>query len=103
MRIAGARVLVTGGGNGLGRRLAIGAARRGATAVVWDLSAERAHAVRDEIRAHGLTAEAHVVDVTDRAAVRAAAEATGAVDVLVKPLSAVDLRTGIPLDVEEGS
>jgi all-trans-retinol dehydrogenase (NAD+) len=91
-RLAGARVLVTGGGSGLGRRLAIGAARRGATPVVWDLSAERAHAVRDDIRAHGLTAEAHVVDVTDRAAVREAAAATGDVDVLINNAGVVSGR-----------
>src|SRR5665647_3145284 len=70
--LAGATVLVTGGGNGLGRRLAIGAARRGAHVVVWDVSAERAEAVRDHIRAHGLRADARTVDVTDKAAVRAA-------------------------------
>lgn len=92
MQVAGARVLVTGGGNGLGRRLAIGAARRGATPVIWDVSAERAHAVRDEIVAHGLTAEAHVVDVTDRAAVRAAAEASGPVDILVNNAGVVSGR-----------
>lgn len=91
-RLAGARVLVTGGGNGLGRRLAIGAARRGATPVVWDLVAERAHGVRDEIRAHGLTAEAQVVDVTDRAAVAAAADATGDVAVVVNNAGVVSGR-----------
>src|SRR5665647_2004712 len=77
--LAGATVLVTGGGNGLGRRLAIGAARRGAHVVVWDVSAERAEAVRDHIRAHGLRADARTVDVTDKAAVRAAAKATAGV------------------------
>jgi all-trans-retinol dehydrogenase (NAD+) len=90
--LAGSRVLVTGGGSGLGRRIAIGAARRGATPVVWDRSAERAHAVRDEIRAHRLPAEAHVVDVTDRSAVREAAAAAGAVDVVVNNAGVVSGR-----------
>lgn len=90
--LAGARVLVTGGGNGLGRRMAIGAARRGATAVIWDRSAERAHAVADDIRAHGLPAQAHVVDVTDREAVRAAAEETGPIDVVVNNAGVVSGR-----------
>jgi all-trans-retinol dehydrogenase (NAD+) len=81
--LAGATVLITGGGNGLGRRLAIGAARRGARVIIWDLSAERGEAVRDDIRSHGLPAEAHTVDVSDRAAVRAAAEVTGDVDVVI--------------------
>src|SRR5665648_828732 len=92
--LAGATVLVTGGGNGLGRRLAIGAARRGAHVVVWDVSAERAEAVRDHIRAHGLRADARTVDVTDKAAVRAAAKATGDVDVLVNNAGVV---SGQPL------
>ena len=92
--LSGATVLVTGGGNGLGRRLAIGAARRGAHVVVWDVSAERAGTVRDEIRAHGLLADAHTVDVTDKAAVRAAAKATGDVDVLVNNAGVV---SGQPL------
>ncbi len=81
--LGGSTVLITGGGSGIGRRMAIGAARRGANVLVWDLSAERGSAVRDEIRAHRLPCESHVVDVTDKAAVRAAAEATGPVDVLV--------------------
>ena len=92
--LSGATVLVTGGGNGLGRRLAIGAARRGAHVVVWDVSAERAEAVRDQIRAHGLRADARTVDVTDKAAVRAAAKATGDVDVLVNNAGVV---SGQPL------
>ncbi len=90
--LAGARVLVTGGGSGLGRRLAIGAARRGATAVIWDLSAERAHAVADDITAHGLPAQAHVVDVTDRAAVQATAEASGPIDVVINNAGVVSGR-----------
>ena len=81
--LSGATVLITGGGNGLGRRMAIGAARRGARVIIWDLSAERGVAVRDDIRAHGLPADAYTVDVSDRVAVRAAAEATGEVDVLI--------------------
>jgi len=92
--LAGATVLVTGGGNGLGRRLAIGAARRGARVVIWDVSAERAGAVRDQIRAHGLRADARTVDVTDKAAVQAAAKAVGDVDVLVNNAGVV---SGQPL------
>src|SRR5665648_923056 len=81
--LAGATVLVTGGGNGLGRRLAIGAARRGAHVVVWDVSAERAEAVRASARRPCARMWSRTVDVTDKAAVRAAAKATGDVDVLV--------------------
>ncbi|VXB53856.1 SDR family oxidoreductase [Arthrobacter sp. 8AJ] len=82
-RLSGATLLVTGGGSGLGRRLALGAARRGSRVVIWDVDAAAGAAVRDEIRAAGAQAEAHAVDVTDREAVKAAAARTGPVDVLV--------------------
>lgn len=82
--LRGARVLITGAGSGIGRLMALGAARRGAAEVVlWDLSAERAEAVRTEIEAAGGAATVGVIDVADRAAVAAAAEATGAIDVLI--------------------
>lgn len=81
--LAGSRVLVTGGGNGLGRRMALGAAERGAHVVVWDLSGARAEAVRDRIRERDLSADAFTVDVTDRAAVESAARETGPVDVVI--------------------
>src|SRR5665811_813504 len=96
--LAGATVLVTGGGNGLGRRLAIGAARRGARVVIWDVSAERAGAVRDQIRAHGLRADARTVDVTDKLAVRAAAKVAGDVDVLVNNAGVVSGRPLLDAD-----
>ncbi|MDN5878421.1 MAG: SDR family oxidoreductase [Arthrobacter sp.] len=76
-------VLITGGGSGIGRLLALGAARRGARIVIWDLSEASGRTVRDEVRALGADAEAFAVDVTDRAAVRATAEQTGEVDVVV--------------------
>jgi len=82
-RLAGATMLVTGGGSGLGRRMALAAARRGSRVVIWDLDAAAGAAVRDEIRAAGGQADAQCVDVTDRDAVKAAALEAGAVDVLV--------------------
>ena len=76
-------VLITGAGSGIGRLMALGAARRGARIVIWDLDAVAGEAVRDEIRAGGAAAESFAVDVSDRDAVGAAAEATGPVDVVV--------------------
>lgn len=57
----------------MGRRLALGAARRGSRVVIWDVDVQRGTAVRDEIRAAGGLAEAHAVDVKDRGGVKAAA------------------------------
>ena len=78
--LQGSKVLVTGAGSGIGRLMAIGAARRGARVAIWDRDGERAERVRDEIGEH---ATAFTVDVTDKEAVRATAAATGPVDVLV--------------------
>ncbi len=76
-------VLITGGGSGIGRLLALGAAERGARVMLWDLSAEAAESVRDEIVAMGQNAEAYTVDVSDRDSVAAAAKQTGHVDVVI--------------------
>lgn len=81
MPLHGSTVLITGSGNGIGRLMALGAARRGARVVVWDLSAERGRGVGDEIRAAGGQADVFTVDVSDAGAVReAAAQTLAAVD-----------------------
>jgi all-trans-retinol dehydrogenase (NAD+) len=89
-RLDGSTVLITGAGSGIGRLMALGAAQRGASLVLWDLSPERVEKVRAEIadRAHpGAPVLAQVVDVSDKAQVSAAAAETlaqvGAVDVLI--------------------
>ena len=81
--LSSARVLVTGGASGLGRQLAIQAARRGARVVIWDRDTDGARRVRDEIHATDQTADAFTVDITDRDAVDKAATAAGDVDVLI--------------------
>lgn len=81
--LSGSTVLITGGGSGLGRRMALEASRRGARVVIWDVSAGAGTHVRDEIRAAGGLADAQAVNVADKEAVQAAAAVTGPVDVLV--------------------
>jgi len=82
--LAGQTVLVTGGGSGVGRLMALGAAQRGAARVViWDLSAAAGESVAAQIRSGGGRADALVVDVSDRAAVAEAAARTGDVDVVI--------------------
>lgn len=90
--LSGATLLVTGGGSGLGRRLALGAAGRGSRVVIWDVDAGRGAAVRDEIRAAGGSAEAQAVDVTDNQAVKTAAEVAGPVDIVVNNAGVVSGR-----------
>lgn len=83
MELAAARVLVAGGGSGIGRVLAREAARRGAAVTIWDMSADRGEALRDEILSSGGRARSMVVDVTDPVLVQEAAVHVGEVDVLI--------------------
>lgn len=80
--------LVTGAGQGVGRRIAIDLAAEGARLVVNDLFAERAERVAQEIRDAGGQAVGIAADVTDIAAVDAMVKAAeeqlgGAVRILV--------------------
>jgi 3-oxoacyl-[acyl-carrier protein] reductase len=81
--LTGRRVLVTGGGQGVGRGIVLGCAAAGADVVVNDISSARAEGVADEARALGVQAASAVFDVTDYDAVRAAVDAVERVDVLV--------------------
>ena len=84
-------VVVTGAASGLGRGLALAAARKGATVVMWDRDGDALDAAVAEVDAArtgpALAPIGRVVDVTDRDGVRRAAEeaidATGGIDVLV--------------------
>lgn len=82
-QLNGARVLITGGGNGIGRQMAVQAATRGAHIIIWDRDRDAAERVRDEIMAAGGTAESHTVDITEVAVVNRVAERSGVVDVLI--------------------
>ncbi|UBH24085.1 SDR family oxidoreductase [Micrococcus porci] len=100
--LAGRAVLITGAGSGIGRLMALEAARRGAAVVhVWDRDDAAARTVAAEVAALGARGEAACVDVTDTAAVEAAAARAEAVDVLVNNAGVV---TGTPLleTTEEG-
>jgi NAD(P)-dependent dehydrogenase (short-subunit alcohol dehydrogenase family) len=67
MTVLGGQVaLVTGGGSGLGRAMAMGLAREGASVVVADLLADRAQAVAAEIKKEGNRAIALKLDVTKK-------------------------------------
>lgn len=91
-RLSGSTVLVTGGGSGLGRRMALEAARRGARVLIWDISADGGTDVRDQIRSAGGVAEAQAVNVADRDSVKEAAAAAGPVDVLINNAGVVTGR-----------
>ena len=65
--------VVTGAGSGIGRAIALGYAREGATVAALDINGEPAAETAKAIRAAGGKAEALTLDVSDRAACRAAA------------------------------
>jgi len=83
-RFAGRTAIVTGGASGLGKAVAKRIVAEGGKVALWDLSADNLAVAKDE------TGAAHVeaLDVSDQAAVEAAAKASaaalgGKVDVLV--------------------
>src|SRR5580704_13167091 len=71
---------VTGSGSGIGRAIALGYAREGATLAVLDINGEAAAKTAADIRDAGGKAQHFVLDVSDRKACRAvAAEVAGKV------------------------
>ena len=78
---------VTGAGSGIGRAIALGFAREGASVAALDINGESAAQIAASIRAAGGTAEAFTLDIADRAACSAAAAEVarriGTVSVLV--------------------
>ncbi|MEH7237806.1 SDR family NAD(P)-dependent oxidoreductase [Bacillus sp. JJ1562] len=80
-------VLITGGGNGLGKCTANTLSESGATVIVADINAENANKVRDEIQEKGRVAEALQVDVTQESDITRmvdfAIDRFGRVDILV--------------------
>ncbi len=67
--LAGKVALITGGGRGLGRAIALGLAQDGARVAICARSADQVAAVTDEIAANGGVALGVPADVTDTAAV----------------------------------
>ncbi len=86
-RLEGKVALVTGGGSGIGRAIALRFAQEGATLAVLDVNEQRAQATCREIEAAQGTALALAADVRDAAAVEQAIQTVqrkfGALDILV--------------------
>ena len=69
------RILITGVGSGLGRRMALGMAREGAMIIGWDISGEALEKVLEELKlASGREHAGYVCDVSNRASVYETAE-----------------------------
>ena len=82
-RLDGRKVVVVGGGSGLGRASSIALAQFGATVVVADVNPAGAEETLRTLTAQGLKAEAVALDVTDTPQVEAVAAANADAEVLV--------------------
>ena len=87
LKCEGKTAVVTGGGSGLGRAIALAFAREGAMVAVWDIKAEQAMAVSGTIESMGQTSQAQAVDVSTGAQVESAVakimDSWGHIDILV--------------------
>ena len=66
MQLEGKVALITGGGSGIGRAIALGYAREGAQVVLLDMNEKAAAEAAREIRSAGGKAESFALDVTQR-------------------------------------
>jgi 2-hydroxycyclohexanecarboxyl-CoA dehydrogenase len=98
-------VLVTGGGSGIGRAVALALAAHGLSVGVFDLFAEKAKGVSSEIRKAGGSALPLVGDVSKKAEVvnvySLVLKEWGQVDVLINCAGIGDWRSTIELSEEE--
>ena len=102
-QLANQIAVITGAGRGIGRAIALKFAAEGADVACLSRTSENAEKVAVEVRALGRRAWAHAVDVSDPAAVAAAAQqilaAAGRVDILVN--NAGVARDGLILRMSE--
>lgn len=101
--VANQVAIVTGGGQGIGRAIALRLAYDVFDIAIADLQADQAEAVANEVRAAGRQARALSLDVTNAEDRRLMVDATllafGRLDVLVN--NAAVNRAALPIDVTE--
>lgn len=94
--------IITGGGRGIGKAIALGFAREGASVVIAARTQSEIEAVEAEIIQNGGRAMAHVTDVAEESCVKdliqAALDQFGTVDILVNNAGVGNIRPvyGIP-------
>lgn len=95
MKLAGKVALITGGGQGVGRGIALAMAREGADIALFGRTADKLEAVAVEVQALGRRTFTQAGDVCDAAALESlvakTAEALGGIDILVNNAQIVPL------------
>lgn len=81
--VANKVILITGGGSGIGRLMAIGFAKKGARIVLWDVNKDGLKETQDTIIKAGGQCTTYVVDVTKRELVYQTAKEVGRINVLI--------------------
>ena len=106
-KLTGKKCLVTGGGRGIGRAIAVAFAREGAAVAVIDRDASTLAATVDALVGMNVTATGTVGEVQDEAsittAVRKSEAALGGIDVLVNNAGIVSLRRSRPCPLRCGT
>jgi 2-hydroxycyclohexanecarboxyl-CoA dehydrogenase len=105
-RSLGSRVaVVTGGGSGIGRAIALRLAEDTAKIAIWELNLAGAEETAEMIRAAGGTAIAIQADCSDKAAIHAAAERTraelGPIAILVNNAGIAPFKSFLETDDDE--
>jgi len=105
LSLEGKVAVVTGGGGGIGRGIALGLSQAGATVIVGDIVAERCAEVVETVMGRGGVAHAVAMDVMDREQLRSlialADEKFGRLDILVNNVGGCTSRPF--LEQSEGS
>lgn len=97
--IAGSRVVVTGGGNGIGKAIATRMAAEGATVLVNDLDAAAAQATADAIGGHAFGSDVSSAEGA-AALVEAGFETLGGIDMFFAN-AGIDIGTGLETSDED--
>jgi gluconate 5-dehydrogenase len=99
-RLNGRTALVTGSARGLGWEMAQGLAQAGARVLLHGRSAERLAPRLAELHKVGHAADALAFDMADRAAMKTAITAAGAIDILIHNVGERDRRAFLEIEPE---
>ncbi|XP_053672317.1 epidermal retinol dehydrogenase 2 [Anopheles nili] len=95
--VSGQVVLITGGGGGVGRQLALNFARLRARVVIWDINNDALQGTVDALQAEGYRCHTYLVDISERERVYETAkkvqQEVGHVQVLINNAGIVACRT----------